>query len=191
MGRKPGDEAPRARTEELIVRELPDEVLVYDLRTHKAHCLNQTAALVWKHCDGSKSVPDIAQELRREFKMVKVDEDSVWYVLDTLRKARLLEEGMTLPPNVKALSRREALRKLAVAAGVGLPLVASIVAPSAAQAASVVPKGGCAAFACQSPQTCISQPCTRQNGAIGKCECNNNTCCCAASSGTSDPGCGQ
>ncbi len=29
-----------SRRDELVVRELPDEVLVYDLRQHKAHCLN-------------------------------------------------------------------------------------------------------------------------------------------------------
>lgn len=31
---------PLARREELVVPELADEVLVYDLRQHKAHCLN-------------------------------------------------------------------------------------------------------------------------------------------------------
>ena len=42
------DQLPRARTSELIVKELPDETLVYDLANDKAHCLNHTAALVWK-----------------------------------------------------------------------------------------------------------------------------------------------
>ena len=40
---------PRARTEGLVVTELPDELLVYDLERHRAHCLNPTAALVFKH----------------------------------------------------------------------------------------------------------------------------------------------
>ena len=31
---------PVARQKDLIVRELSDEVLVYDLNTDKAHCLN-------------------------------------------------------------------------------------------------------------------------------------------------------
>ena len=44
-----------ARHDELVVQELPDEVLVYDLRKHKAHCLNQTAAFVWNHCNGQAS----------------------------------------------------------------------------------------------------------------------------------------
>ena len=37
---------PRARQDELIVEELQDETLVYDLQRHKARCLNRTAALV-------------------------------------------------------------------------------------------------------------------------------------------------
>ena len=50
--------APFARKREghLVIDELPDEVLVYDLDRHKAHCLNQTAALVWQHCDGKMAI---------------------------------------------------------------------------------------------------------------------------------------
>jgi hypothetical protein len=40
---------PRVRKKNLIIDELADEVLVYDLDRHKAHCLNRTAALVWKN----------------------------------------------------------------------------------------------------------------------------------------------
>ena len=37
---------PRVRQDELIVEDLQDETLVYDLERHKASCLNGTAALV-------------------------------------------------------------------------------------------------------------------------------------------------
>ena len=47
---------PRARQDELVVEELSDETLVYDLKRHKANCLNRTAALVWQDCDGQTSV---------------------------------------------------------------------------------------------------------------------------------------
>ncbi|HJZ82776.1 MAG TPA: PqqD family peptide modification chaperone [Pyrinomonadaceae bacterium] len=43
---------PRARSENLVIRELDDETLVYDMERDEAHCLNQTAALVWQRCDG-------------------------------------------------------------------------------------------------------------------------------------------
>ena len=49
---------PLARRERLLVEELPDEVLVYDLDREKAHCLNRTAALIWNHCDGRTTVED-------------------------------------------------------------------------------------------------------------------------------------
>ena len=55
--------APKARKHELIVKELSDETLVYDETTHKAHCLNQTAALVWKFCDGRTSIPQMTRLL--------------------------------------------------------------------------------------------------------------------------------
>ncbi len=50
----PNEQArPLARKADLVTKEVADEVLVYDLKSHKAHCLNQTAALVWKYCDGN------------------------------------------------------------------------------------------------------------------------------------------
>jgi hypothetical protein len=52
---------PTARTSGLVVQDVPNEVLVYDLESNKAHCLNQTAAMVWRACDGKTSVPEIAR----------------------------------------------------------------------------------------------------------------------------------
>ena len=40
-----------------LSRPLDDELLVYDARTHRGHCLNQTAAAVWKACDGNDDRP--------------------------------------------------------------------------------------------------------------------------------------
>ncbi len=37
---------PRLREEGLVVQELPEEVLVYDLARHKAHCLSPLAAAI-------------------------------------------------------------------------------------------------------------------------------------------------
>lgn len=56
---------PVARQSGLVVQEMPEEVLVYDLETNKAHCLNQSAAFVWKSCDGKNSVMDIVREFER------------------------------------------------------------------------------------------------------------------------------
>ena len=59
---------PQVRKDGLVVKELPEEMLVYDLERHRAHCLNQTAALVWKHCDGQTSAKEIATLLKKELK---------------------------------------------------------------------------------------------------------------------------
>ena len=57
---------PRRRKKGLAVQKLAKEVLVYDLERHRAHCLNEAAALVWRQCDGETSVSDIALNLREK-----------------------------------------------------------------------------------------------------------------------------
>ena len=36
---------PEARQDGLVIEELLEEILVYDLKRHRAYCLNRTAAL--------------------------------------------------------------------------------------------------------------------------------------------------
>ena len=67
MKGSPNNMKPLARKEGLIVEELPDEVLVYDLTRNKAFCLNRLAGAVWKQSDGQKSVPHIAKSLSAQF----------------------------------------------------------------------------------------------------------------------------
>ena len=74
---------PQARQEGLVARELPDEVLVYDLETRDVHCLNQAAAAVWNHCNGETEPSEIALRLTRELS-TPVDEDTVWIALDEI-----------------------------------------------------------------------------------------------------------
>ena len=81
---------PRARQDELVVEELRDETLVYDLERHKARCLNPTAALVWRHCDGQTSVAEVAA-LLEEQSATPADESVVWMALDRLSRAHLIE----------------------------------------------------------------------------------------------------
>src|SRR6476620_725537 len=81
---------PRARKEGLVVQEMPDELLIYDLVRNKAHCLNQTAALVWKRCDGKTSVKQMVRLLEKETES-PVDEAVVWMAFDQLAEAHLLQ----------------------------------------------------------------------------------------------------
>ena len=155
MSQKATDRAPRARSEGLVVHELSDEVLVYDRDRDKAHCLNQTAALVWKYCDGKTTVTSMAQQLGRDLQAERVDEKVVWYALDQLSKDHLLDEAVTSPAMLMGMSRREMVRVLGVAAVVAVPLVTSIIAPTPAQAATCQPSG----TPCGSPGQCCSGVC--------------------------------
>jgi len=138
---------PQARQDELVVEELQDETLVYDLERHEASCLNRTAALVWRHCDGRSSVADVAA-LLEEQSATPTDEAVVWMALDRLSRANLLSESVTLPADKAQYSRREMLRKLRRVAGISLllPVIESIVAPLAAAQASCISLDECKTF---------------------------------------------
>jgi Coenzyme PQQ synthesis protein D (PqqD) len=145
---------PKARQEGLVVQQLEDEVLVYDNERFKAHCLNRTAALVWQHCDGKKTTRDIALALEKEAGS-PVGEDMVWLALGQLGKSRLLTERVIAPAGKAGISRREVIRRVGIAAAVALPVVTSIVAPKAAQAANCLPSGS----SCTATVQCCSGLC--------------------------------
>lgn len=150
--------APHAREEGLVIQELPGELLVYDLNRHKAHCLNQTAAFIWKRCDGKTPVAEIAARLRKEFN-AQGDEELIWLALDQLDKSHLLRGRVARPSDGNRVSRREVLRKAGLAAAVGVPLVTSILAPTAHAQASCLPRDA----ACTTNAQCCSGNC-RGNG---------------------------
>ena len=137
---------PRARQDELVVEELQDETLVYDLKRHKARCLNRTAALVWRCCDGQTSVAEVAALLEEQL-AIPTDEAVVWMALDRLSRADLLSEPVTLPADRAQYSRRQMLRTLRRAAGISLllPVIESIVSPLAAAQGSCVSVAACIA----------------------------------------------
>lgn len=130
-------QVPNPRKKRLVVEELSssDEVLIYDLDRHKALCLNQTAAVAWKHCDGKSTVRDILNALNAEQKTL-ISEDVVWYALKQFGTYHLLEESIKQPVARAGLSRREIIRKAGITAALMLPAVTAIVAPIAAQVAS-------------------------------------------------------
>lgn len=157
---------PIARKEGLVVQEMPDEILVYDLESNKAYCLNQTAALVWKFCNGKNSASDISKNLGRELKIL-VPEDLVWLAIDQLSKDNLLKEEIRL--NIGGLSRREAVKKIGLASMIALPIVAMLSFPKAALAAT------CSASACS--DTPDSGGCQAGTHCCrGNCYANTATC---------------
>ena len=145
-----------ARKEGLVIQEMPDEVLVFDLETNKAHCLNETAAFVWKACDGKNSIADITKLFGNQ-SGTPVPEDLVWLALDQLKEKNLIENKDEIVVDYNGMSRREVIRKIGLASVVALPLISSLVAPTAV-------------FAQQS-LNCMGNP--SPNG----CPCNNGMQC--------------
>jgi hypothetical protein len=143
---------PEARTEGLVVQHLTDEVLVYDQDRHKAHCLNHTAALVWNQCDGRSSIAEIAKKLTGQTK-TEVEAEVVWLAVEQLSKTHLLKGRVVAEKG--AMSRREVMRRIGIGAAVGLPIVTSIVAPTASKAANCRLAGA----ACTASAQCCSGLC--------------------------------
>ena len=157
-------ERPRARKGGLVVRDLGDEVVVYELESHRGHCLNRTAALVWRACDGRKTIVTIAAEVGLRLGAAP-DEDLVRFALGKLRDARLLDPGIQ---EARTLTRRQLARRIGEVAL--LPVVVSLLVPRPSEAAtcnaSSCPGGVC---------NCAGQP----NGTScwDGSSCSNWVCC--------------
>ncbi len=54
---------PLRRSTELVAMELEDEIVIYDEREDVIHHLNPTAAIIWRSCDGSATVGELALAL--------------------------------------------------------------------------------------------------------------------------------
>lgn len=161
---------PTARKTGLVVQEVPDEVLVYDLDTNKAHCLNATASTVWKSCNGTNSVSDIASILEKTSGS-KVSDQMVWLAIDQLSENNLLESK--IKADFAGQTRREVLKKLGLATVVALPIVASLVAPKSALAnlsCACSVNADCANRGCVDPNCCnIDNRCAPEPGG-GACQ---------------------
>ncbi len=152
---------PTARKSGLVVQDVPDEVLIFDLKSNKAHCLNLTAATVWKSCDGKTSVREIASILEKQSGK-SVSDDIIWLAIDQLNENSLLE-GKT-SSKFSGQSRREVIKKIGLASVIALPVVASLVAPKNAMA-----NVSCVCFSsddCGFPgfETCTSRNCCNMSG---------------------------
>ena len=148
---------PQSRTENLVIRELDDETLVYDMDRDEAHCLNRTAALVWNQCDGKTTATQAARAVRRELE-VPVDADIVWLAVNQLQRFHLVERPAPTP----SVSRRDLVLKYAPVA-LALPVIMSISAPTPAQGASCGGQGA--------PCGGSNPPCCPGCGCDGICFC--------------------
>ncbi len=148
---------PRARKKELIVRTLASgETVVYDLETHEAHCLNQTSAMVWRRCDGTTTLAEMASEITMELDE-PFTEELVHVALAELDEAGLLENMPLELKRTAAMTRRQAMSRIGKGALIAalIPLITTILAPTPAAAGSCLPSGA----SCTSGYQCCSGFC--------------------------------
>lgn len=140
----------------MVVQELENELLVYDLKINKAFCLNETSAMIYQLCDGKKTVAEISDLMSRKLKTL-VSEDFVWLALSDLKRDGLLENDAELDKYFAGMSRREMVRKVGFASMIALPLVLSVISPSAAMAASapLPPSAPCSTHSQCSSGLCV------------------------------------
>ncbi len=145
--------SPKARTEDIVVQKTDNETLVYDLKTNKAICLNETAAIVWENCCGEKDVSQISIEASKKLDST-VSEEVIALALDQLKKEKLLTNVDKLDARFAGLNRREIIKRVGLTSMVALPIVSAIVAPQASHAQS-----GCTLPLCIAAMDNICQGC--------------------------------
>ena len=159
---------PKARTEDLIVERVEDELVVYDTRSQAAHALSREATAVWESCDGSVSVDDIGGRLGFEPAVVE-------RALAELRACDLFDEGITVR---NGHTRREVAAKFAAVGGAAFaaPFIFSVSIASAAGCPCTLNKPGCTTNGNRVPH---SGNCTTggTSGAKGcDCDCCSGVC---------------
>lgn len=163
---------PLARSsDDLVIEEVEGEVLVYDPKSKRAHCLGADAARVWRACDGTKDVAGLSEALELPI-------DVVSQALGELEGSALLEDnGLTVvnggSSNGEGLTRRQFGRRTAAVgtAAIAAPMLYSIAVPSPAAAATPTP------FQCQLYTT---QDCGTSAGCAAIAGC----CCCCQGGGS-------
>src|SRR5438552_16100347 len=128
---------PQSRKQNLVEQEVDGELLIYDLETNKAFCLNQTSALVWQACDGKRTIAEIGDVLGKQLN-TQTNEDIVWLALDQLSKQKLIDPPVDLVNKFQGMSRREVIKKIGIGSMIALPVVASLVAPRSIHAQSAL-----------------------------------------------------
>lgn len=161
---------PRSRNQDLVIQELKKEVLIYDLKINKAYCLNETSALVWNACDGSRSVAEISTIIGKQTNKA-FGEDLVWLAVDQFKQDNLLDNSDQIISDFNGLSRREAIKKAGLASMIALPVIASLLAPSAVMAQS----GSCAGTVSDIP--CGASTNTGFFGDCNACLASLPSCC--------------
>ena len=138
MSAEVGSLLPKARSSGLVVEEVVDEVLVYQLETHLARLLSPQTAKIWRLCDGQQRIEDIAEEL-------EVPQSAVEDTIQELFVADLLDASpeKSVPDGERFdLSRRSVMRQAAAATLLVAPAIVTLSIPTAVAALSALPGQG-------------------------------------------------
>jgi Coenzyme PQQ synthesis protein D (PqqD) len=162
---------PVARKTDLVIQEVGDEVLIYDLSTNRASCLNRTAAFVWQNCNGENSIADITSALGCSAE-AEVADQVVWLAIDELSRNNLLDKEVSANEGFGGMSRREVIKKIGRGSVVALPLVATLVAPSALHAQSCTAPD----LPCITSAQCCTSCCKDVGGGIFQCKPGGGAC---------------
>ncbi len=148
---------PNAKTSEIVIQSCGDELIIYNLITDKAYCLNKPLADIWQMCDGQNSISNISSEIGKKTRL-QVTEDYIWLCLNDLNS-----KGLVDLPDFKAplspSNRRKVIKQIGLSTALALPLITLLVAPKAINAAS---GGSCNPASCPS-NCCFNDVCTPFN----------------------------
>lgn len=157
---------PKAIAHEFVVHKVDDEVLLYNLETNDAACLQVKAHTVWQLCDGTNSIAQIIEHYRSvdpQCTRTNTAEFVVFKILDELKSINLIESE-SLPSQIAPFpnDRRQFLQGAAVT---GIPLVVGLPIPAAAQNASCLAN----TQLCDSNSECCSGCCHPGPAGRGRC----------------------
>ena len=160
---------PMSRQDDIVVQETNGEILIYDLRANKAFCLNETSALIWKACDGTRNVSDLSKHVSQQMK-ADANDDMVWFALEQLKKEKLLAVTPKADGRFDGMSRREVVRKIGLGTAIALPVIAGLIAPTAVHANSACVAGGTC--------TCMDSTAGSGNICVASVACTDTNCRC-------------
>ncbi|MBD2482469.1 PqqD family protein [Planktothrix sp. FACHB-1365] len=151
---------PVARTENLLLQDIGNELIIYDQVNNSSHCLTPLAVRVWELSNGQNTVNDIAKKLEKEFNL-PADSDVdmrglVWLTLEELERYSLIQEYLRQPATnvIAGMSRRKVIKTATLVGGFAIgsmfPVVKSVavanpgghVSTSAPPEPPCIPEGG-------------------------------------------------
>ncbi|TGO02859.1 hypothetical protein PN36_17920 [Candidatus Thiomargarita nelsonii] len=81
---KPTTRSP-LKKEDIVLRDIGDETVLYNPQTKAIHVLNKTSSMVWESCDGKHSLEMIEKKIRDKFE-VSSAQDVKEDIIESLNK---------------------------------------------------------------------------------------------------------